>query len=232
VSPVPNTHPVTSPGGADPEAELRELQRLALDVAANRGELVSRVDRFLPVQEARLRKEGSRPSRILFVRANDLVPVALRRLGLTALHRRDYPEAERILTDAAVALHRSTARLRRLALTVPSLQWEADASERLRWTLRWEIGKAQSGREDWVRARETLTEVLKNVSLDGRYKPVRKDLEAVEAHTLKATLRGEGKKVRAALQGTRPKARRARKPQLTPEGAVSLGLPASRRRAR
>jgi hypothetical protein len=117
-------------------------------------------------------------------------------------------------------------------LTVPSLQWEADASERLLWTLRWEIGKAQSGREDWVRARETLTEVLKNVSLDGRYKLVREDLEAVDAAILKETLRGEGKKVRAALQGTRPKARRARRPHLTPEGTTSLGVPTSRRRAR
>jgi hypothetical protein len=74
VNPIPNTHPAQSPGGAGPEAELRELQRLALDVAANRGELVSRVDRFLTAQEARLRKEGSGPSRRFVVRANDLVP--------------------------------------------------------------------------------------------------------------------------------------------------------------
>ncbi|RKS06211.1 hypothetical protein DFP74_1835 [Nocardiopsis sp. Huas11] len=218
--------------GTDPMAELRALERSALDVTADHARLAARVERFLSVQEARLLKERSGPSRMFVVRAGDLVPTALRRRGLAALDRRDHAAAEVLLADAAEARSRTTDRLRRLLPTVPSLQWEVDAGERLLWTIRWEIGKAQSGRGDWARARETLAEVLDHVGLDGRFKPVRRDLDAVDAQILKETLRGRGKTVRAALQGARPKSRRALRPGLTPEGATTLGRRPTRRGAR
>lgn len=221
-----------APNAPDPEAELRALNLLARDVTANRAELERRLPPLIASLGERLPAERFGPVRMHMLRANDLLPDALHREGMARLDLRDHAGAERLLGEAAHFQERSVRTLRAYAEEVPSLLLDADTRERWLWTIRWEIGRTLCGQGRWNQARVLLAEVLEHVRLDGRRKLVGRDLDRVDARLLQQRLRHDGHRVRAALQGLRPKARMAIRPRPTPQGeTVIASVRASRDRS-